>query len=62
MSAIVIGSFVQYQGKKWLVTDTHGYPVTTVDLRHNVIVDPKRRFKDEAETKRNIPVSHIVTE
>lgn len=57
--AIVIGSYVMYQGHKWMVTDTRGYPPKTLDLRRTIVVDARRRHLDEAETRRDVPVHAV---
>jgi len=54
-----IGDLVRYAGKVWMVVDVHGYPVRTLDLRHTVVIDPKHRYKDEAISKRGVPVSEV---
>lgn len=57
------GGSCMYRGQKWLVTDIRRSVFTgevmTVDLRLTVIVNPKKRFKDEAVCVRNVPVSSI---
>ena len=59
-----MGSMVRWHHHEWLVVDVHGYePNTgmhkTLTLRRNVIVDSKRRYLDEGESKRNVPASEV---
>jgi hypothetical protein len=58
---VQIGDSVEYAHHHWLVVDVHGYPVQRVDLRRTVIMDPRRRFMDESESKRDVPVNLIKT-
>ena len=52
---VKIGDFVRHAGHKWFVTNVTGYPPSTFELRRTIIVDPKRRYLDEAVTRRNVP-------
>jgi hypothetical protein len=53
------GDSVEWGGERWLVTDTEGYPAKKLTLRKTVVVDPKKRFKDEAVTRRNVPADEV---
>jgi hypothetical protein len=56
---IRIGDTVLYGSNSWLVVDVHGYPVKTLDLRRTVIVNPKKRYLDETESRRDVPVEWV---
>lgn len=61
---VSLGTLVRWHHQEWLVVDVHGYePQTgaprTLTLRRNVIVDPKRRYLDEGESRRNVPASEV---
>lgn len=54
------GDQVMYRGKKWMIDNVSGRGDSKrYDLRRTIIVDPKRRHKDEAETKRNVPAREV---
>lgn len=55
---IQIGDMVDYRGHKALVTDTHGYPVRTVDLRWTVSGTTGAR-DEVSESRRKVPVSQV---
>lgn len=55
----LIGTMVTYGRHQWFVIDAHGYPTRTVDLRRTIVVDPRRRYLDEAESRRNVDVRHV---
>lgn len=57
--ASMIGTMVKYAGHRWLVVDVHGYPVRTVDLRRTLVVDPKRRHLDKAESRRGVAIADV---
>lgn len=60
---ITIGGRCSHLGKSWLITDVKRSVFTglveSVDLRYTVIVNPRKRYLDEAITKRNVSVSQL---
>lgn len=58
--AMKIADSVWYGDEVWMITDTHGYPVKTLDLVRAIVIDPKRRYLDQNETRRNVSVKAVV--
>jgi hypothetical protein len=56
---IRIGDMVSYVGERWMVMNKHGYPTKTLDLRRSIVVDPRKRFKDEVENRREVPIDKV---
>jgi len=50
---------VRWRDDRWQVVDVHGYPTKTVDLRKTIVIDPARRYLDEAESRRDVPVEYL---
>lgn len=53
------GDSVEWLGERWLVDDVSGYPEQRLNLRKTVVTDPRHRFKDQAQVKRNVPASEV---
>lgn len=63
---LTLGSKVKWgSNDDWVVDDIQDYDhkaggvPKTITLRRTLIVDPKKRFKDEAEFKRNVPAKDV---
>jgi hypothetical protein len=54
----LLGTLASWRGRRVLITDTHGYPVRTVDVRWTI--NGVAGSRDEvSQNKRNVPVSEL---